>query len=64
MVVIDMSRWAENAGADRAAREAFFARLDAAACRRYAVEGFNYSRGDPAVLLIMTTGPCGETETR
>lgn len=37
-------------------------RLEAAACARDAVSGFNYSRGDPTSVVIYRLGECHENE--
>ncbi|TGY90498.1 glycosyltransferase family 39 protein [Marinicauda algicola] len=61
VVILDTARLAE--APDREAAQALRARLEAAACARYAVSGFNYSRGDPTSLLVLRIGGCPQTES-
>jgi len=64
LVLLDTERWGELPETEFAAAERVFLRLEADACALYAVNGFNYSRGDPTSIMIFRIGACEESESQ
>lgn len=61
LVLLDGARIAELARSDRQAAGRIAGRVEAAACARATVTGFNYSRGNPTSIDIYRIGGCRET---